>query len=87
MVLLTGEHGCCRNCHDISLFKELVAGLPLIGTKGGAPGYKSVGRSRIHDSIIIINTINQCWASGSQNRGTTRVPTCQDHSGTHPTLP
>jgi hypothetical protein len=37
----------------------LVAGLPLIGTKGGAPGYKSVGRSRIHDSIIIIiNTIN-----------------------------
>ena len=39
--------------------KGLVAGLPLIGTKGGALGYKSVGGSHIYDSIIIIiNSIN-----------------------------
>jgi hypothetical protein len=45
-------------CCDIPLFKGSVAGLPLICTEGGAPGYKSTGRSRIHDSIIIINSIN-----------------------------
>jgi hypothetical protein len=48
----------CRFCYDIPLFKGFIAGLPLIGTKDGTPGYKSVGRSRIHDSIIISNTIN-----------------------------
>ena len=31
---------------------------PVICIKGGAPGYKVMGRSRIHDSILIINTIN-----------------------------
>jgi hypothetical protein len=41
-----------------TLFKGSVAGLPLICTEGGAPGYKSAGRSRIHDSITIINSIN-----------------------------
>ena len=46
-------------CCDTPLFKGLVAGLPLIGTKGGALGYKSVGGSHIYDSIIIIiNSIN-----------------------------
>ena len=35
----------------------MVAGLPLIGTKGGALGYKVMGRTQIHDSIII-NTNN-----------------------------
>jgi hypothetical protein len=46
------------SCCDIPLFKGSVAGLPLICTEGGAPGYKSTGRSRIHDSIEIINSIN-----------------------------
>ena len=45
-------------CYDIPLFKGLVAGLPLIGTKDGALRYKSVGRSRIQDSIRINNIIN-----------------------------
>ena len=47
-----------KRCCDIPLLKGLVAGLPLIG--GRAPGYKSMGRSHIHDSknITIINTIN-----------------------------
>jgi hypothetical protein len=45
-------------CHDISLLRGwLVAGLPLTCIKGGALGYKSMGRSH-HDSITIINTIN-----------------------------
>jgi hypothetical protein len=35
----------------------LVAGLPLICTKGGAPGYKTMGRSHLHESRTI-NTIN-----------------------------
>jgi hypothetical protein len=47
-----------RYCCDIPLFKGSVASLPLICTEGGAPGYKSVGRSRIHDSITIIRIIN-----------------------------
>jgi hypothetical protein len=48
------------NCYDISLLRGwLVAGLPLICIKGGALGYKAVGRAYIHDSIIIIiNTVN-----------------------------
>jgi hypothetical protein len=48
----------CELCCDIPLFKGSVAGLPLICTEGGALGYKSTGRSRIHDSRIIINSIN-----------------------------
>jgi hypothetical protein len=36
----------------------LVAGLPLTCIKGGALGYKSMGRSHLHDSTTIINTIN-----------------------------
>jgi hypothetical protein len=35
----------------------LVAGLPLICISGGDPGYKAMGRSHIHDSIIINNSI------------------------------
>jgi hypothetical protein len=45
-------------CCDIPLFKGLVAGLPLICTEGGALGYKSAGRSRIHDSIESSISIN-----------------------------
>ena len=36
----------------------MIAGLPLTCIKGGAPGYKSTGRSRIYDSRTTINTIN-----------------------------
>jgi hypothetical protein len=46
-------------CHDISLLRGwLVAGLPLACIKGGALGYKSMGRSHLYDSRTIINTIN-----------------------------
>ena len=38
--------------------KELVAGLPLICIKVGAPGYKAMGKAHFYDSRIIINTIN-----------------------------
>jgi hypothetical protein len=45
-------------CHNITLLRGWVAGLPLICIKCRAPGYKAVGRAHIYDSITIINTIN-----------------------------
>jgi hypothetical protein len=47
-------------CCDIPLIKGSVAGLPLICTEGGAPGYKSTGRSRIHDRIAIQSIQTSC---------------------------
>jgi len=38
--------------------KGLVAGLPLVCIKGGALGYKAVGRAHIYDKITTINTID-----------------------------
>jgi hypothetical protein len=56
--LINAHNNPKYTCYDIPLFKGSVAGLPLICTEGGAPGYKSTGRSRIQDRIIIINSIN-----------------------------
>ena len=48
-------------CYEIPLLRGWsVAGLPLICIKGGAPGYKVMGRSRIHDSIFY-NQYNQFY--------------------------
>jgi hypothetical protein len=52
--LLMGVVDVDKICYDIPLLRGwLVAGLPLICTEGRAPGYKSMGRSHIHDSRII----------------------------------
>jgi hypothetical protein len=56
-----GVARCARRILFIAIYPclrgWLVAGLPLICTKGRAPGYKSMGRSHIHDSIIAIQSI------------------------------
>ena len=58
IVKLLLEKGALRSLLRYIPAKGLVAGLPLICIKGGAPGYKSTGRSRIYDSKTTINTID-----------------------------
>jgi hypothetical protein len=49
--------GLLSLCHDISLLKGLGSWLtPDQNREGGAPGYKAMGRSHLHDRTI--NTIN-----------------------------